>query len=148
MVGLLDRCLPSQVPVVRLSQWLSSTKPSTHRLTCEPSHALPSVARGILAAASNNIGGFAAPLVAGGAANAMGWRWGMYAPGMIAAVIAVLLLITIKDDPETAGYEAIDTTPAKGAPPPPPPSLPGTLPHPPTTTTTTDYLAVQTECPY
>mmetsp|Transcript_12536 Transcript_12536/g.37655 ORF Transcript_12536/g.37655 Transcript_12536/m.37655 type:complete len:323 (-) Transcript_12536:500-1468(-) len=61
--------------------------------------------------ASNNIGGFAAPLVAGGAANAMGWRWGMYAPGIIAAAIAVLLLVTIKDDPETAGYEAIDTAP-------------------------------------
>ena len=97
-----------------------------------------------LAAASNNIGGFAAPLVAGGAANAMGWRWGMYAPGIIAAAIAVLLLITIKDDPETAGYEAIDTTPAQGAlaPPPPLPPLP-----PPITTTNTDFLAVQTNSP-
>ena len=28
--------------------------------------------------ASNNIGGFAAPLIAGGAANRFGWRWGSH----------------------------------------------------------------------
>lgn len=65
--------------------------------------------------ASNNIGGFCAPLVAGGAANAMGWRWGMFAPGIIALAIALLLLLVIKDDPETAGFESIDSDASKGS---------------------------------
>lgn len=32
---------------------------------------------------AHNLGGFSAPLIAGGFANAMGWQWGMWAPGII-----------------------------------------------------------------
>jgi sugar phosphate permease len=39
-------------------------------------------------------------------------RWGMWTPGIIGLVIGVLLLFSIKDDPETAGYPPIDE-PAK-----------------------------------
>jgi len=39
----------------------------------------------------------------------------------------MLLLLVIKDDPETAGFEAIDSSPAKGAPPPLPPPHPGAV---------------------
>jgi sugar phosphate permease len=36
---------------------------------------------------AHNLGGFAAPLVAGGFAKAMGWQWGMWAPGLIGLVV-------------------------------------------------------------
>lgn len=42
---------------------------------------------------AHNLGGFAAPLVAGGFAKAMGWKWGMWAPGIIGIVMGVLVLL-------------------------------------------------------
>jgi hypothetical protein len=45
---------------------------------------------------AHNLGGFAAPLVAGGFAKAMGWQWGMWAPGIIGLVVGMLVLLACK----------------------------------------------------
>ncbi|KAK9901089.1 hypothetical protein WJX75_003573 [Coccomyxa subellipsoidea] len=58
--------------------------------------------------ASNNIGGVAAPILAGTAATMYGWRYGMLAPGSIALAVSVLVLLFMKDSPETEGYPPID----------------------------------------
>lgn len=42
---------------------------------------------------AHNLGGFAAPLVAGGFAKSMGWKWGMFAPGIIGLVVGVFVLL-------------------------------------------------------
>lgn len=42
---------------------------------------------------AHNLGGFAAPLVAGGFAKAMGWKWGMWAPGVIGLVVGTFVLL-------------------------------------------------------
>jgi sugar phosphate permease len=42
---------------------------------------------------AHNLGGFAAPLVAGGFAKSMGWKWGMFAPGIIGLVVGCFVLI-------------------------------------------------------
>jgi len=42
---------------------------------------------------AHNLGGFAAPIIAGGFAKAMGWKWGMWAPGIIGLVVGTLVLI-------------------------------------------------------
>jgi sugar phosphate permease len=41
---------------------------------------------------AHNLGGFAAPLVAGGFAKSMGWKWGMWAPGIIGLVVGCFVL--------------------------------------------------------
>jgi len=43
--------------------------------------------------ASNNVGGFFAPILAGSAAAAYGWRWGMFAPGLVAIVSSLVSLL-------------------------------------------------------
>jgi OPA family sugar phosphate sensor protein UhpC-like MFS transporter len=45
---------------------------------------------------AHNLGGFAAPLVAGGFAKAMGWKWGMWAPGIIGLAVGFLVLLFCK----------------------------------------------------
>lgn len=42
---------------------------------------------------AHNLGGFAAPLVAGGCAAALGWRWGFWAPAAIAAAVSGVVLL-------------------------------------------------------
>jgi hypothetical protein len=42
---------------------------------------------------AHNLGGFAAPLVAGGFAKAMGWKWGMWAPGIIGLIVGTFVLL-------------------------------------------------------
>jgi MFS family permease len=37
---------------------------------------------------AHNLGGFLAPIVAGTAAGMLGWRWGMWVPGIAGAVLA------------------------------------------------------------
>uniref|UniRef100_A0A6U9RBK6 Major facilitator superfamily (MFS) profile domain-containing protein n=1 Tax=Picocystis salinarum TaxID=88271 RepID=A0A6U9RBK6_9CHLO len=59
---------------------------------------------------AHNLGGFTAPLIAGTAARALGWQWGMWAPGIIGAVIAVFLLFAVKDSPESAGFPPVEVT--------------------------------------
>eukprot|EP00898_Chlorokybus_atmophyticus_P000707 jgi/Chlat1/1637/Chrsp127S08673 len=58
--------------------------------------------------ASNNVGGFAAPLLAGYAAKHYGWRWGMYAPGLVGIVVGLLLLTAMKDSPESQGFAPVE----------------------------------------
>jgi MFS family permease len=45
---------------------------------------------------AHNLGGFAAPLIAGGFAKSMGWKWGMWAPGIIGLVVGVLVLLVTR----------------------------------------------------
>ena len=61
--------------------------------------------------ASNNVGGFAAPILAGTAARAYGWRAGMLAPAAVAAAVSVLVALFMKESPEAAGYPPV-TEPA------------------------------------
>lgn len=58
--------------------------------------------------ASNNVGGFLAPLVAGTAAGALGWRYGMWIPGAIALAVASIIFFTIRDSPKQCGFPSVD----------------------------------------
>ena len=62
--------------------------------------------------ASNNVGGFLAPWIAGGAAGALGWRYGMWVSAACAIGIASVILFTITDKPTDAGFEPVEA-PAK-----------------------------------
>jgi len=56
---------------------------------------------------SNNMGGALSPIIAGTAAMAYGWRYGMFAPAAIAVLIAGMTLYLIQDNPAAAGYPAV-----------------------------------------
>lgn len=58
--------------------------------------------------ASNNVGGFAAPWIAGGAAGAMGWRYGMWVPAACALAISSIIFFTITDKPTDAGFKPVE----------------------------------------
>eukprot|EP00200_Dunaliella_tertiolecta_P006156 CAMPEP_0202343192 /NCGR_PEP_ID=MMETSP1126-20121109/3422_1 /ASSEMBLY_ACC=CAM_ASM_000457 /TAXON_ID=3047 /ORGANISM="Dunaliella tertiolecta, Strain CCMP1320" /LENGTH=519 /DNA_ID=CAMNT_0048934233 /DNA_START=351 /DNA_END=1911 /DNA_ORIENTATION=- len=57
---------------------------------------------------AHNLGGFAAPLVAGGFAKSMGWQWGMWAPGIIGLIVGTFVLIACKDKPQDLGYPPVE----------------------------------------
>ncbi|GFR44243.1 hypothetical protein Agub_g5444 [Astrephomene gubernaculifera] len=57
---------------------------------------------------AHNLGGFAAPLVAGGFAKAMGWKWGMWAPGVIGIAVGLLVLMACRDKPEDVGHPPVE----------------------------------------
>lgn len=57
---------------------------------------------------AHNLGGFAAPLVAGGFAKSMGWKWGMWAPGIIGLVVGCFVLFACKDKPEDLGFPPVE----------------------------------------
>ena len=57
---------------------------------------------------AHNLGGFMAPLLAGSAAASLGWKWGMWAPGMIGVVVGCVLVLGVKDKPETAGFNPVE----------------------------------------
>lgn len=57
---------------------------------------------------AHNLGGFAAPLIAGGFAKAYGWKWGMWAPGVIGLVIGSIVLMICKDKPEDLGFPPVE----------------------------------------
>lgn len=57
---------------------------------------------------AHNLGGFLAPLIAGGFAKSMGWQWGMWAPGIIGMAVGTLVLFTCKDKPEDIGYPPVE----------------------------------------
>jgi sugar phosphate permease len=86
-----------------LTQWFSSTERGT---------------AWSIWTASNNVGGFAAPWIAGTAAGAFGWRWGMWVPAICALCIASVIIFTITDKPTDRGFPPVDA--AKPAPPQPP----------------------------
>ena len=57
---------------------------------------------------AHNLGGFAAPILAGTAARTLGWNWGLWAPGLIALVFGTIIVLTLKDSPEARGFEAVE----------------------------------------
>lgn len=59
---------------------------------------------------AHNMGGFAAPIVAGTAAKMYGWQWGMFAPGIAGIVMGLLILLGVRDSPESVGYPPIEAT--------------------------------------
>ncbi|KAK9824039.1 hypothetical protein WJX72_007208 [[Myrmecia] bisecta] len=63
--------------------------------------------------ASNNVGGFAAPFLAGSCAKHFGWRWGMFAPGLVGIAVGLVLLLLLKDSPESAGYPPVEVVKPK-----------------------------------
>jgi len=70
--------------------------------------------------ASHNLGGFIVPLLAGGMAATFGWRYGMFAPGIIALVVGFVCLCFMRDSPEKLGlpsaedYNIRETSAGKG----------------------------------
>lgn len=61
---------------------------------------------------AHNLGGFAAPILAGTAARTYGWQWGMWAPGICGLVIGLLVLLAVRDSPEAIGYAPVEAAPA------------------------------------
>ena len=57
---------------------------------------------------AHNLGGFAAPLIAGSAASRYGWSWGMWVPGIIGVVLGVVILLGLKESPEAAGFPPVE----------------------------------------
>eukprot|EP00891_Asterochloris_glomerata_P002463 jgi/Astpho2/2463/Aster-04188 len=57
---------------------------------------------------AHNLGGFAAPILAGSAARSMGWKWGMWAPGCVGLVVGFMLLFAVKDSPQKAGFPPVE----------------------------------------
>ena len=78
--------------------------------------------------ASNNVGGFAAPLLAGGAAAAFGWRAGMVAPAAVAAAVSLFVAAFMKESPESQGFPAVGGPAVKKV----EPAAAATTPTPPT----------------
>ena len=58
---------------------------------------------------AHNMGGFLAPIIAGTAAKLYGWQWGLWAPGTIGVIMGLLILIGVKDSPESAGFDPVET---------------------------------------
>lgn len=61
---------------------------------------------------AHNLGGFAAPILAGTAARTYGWQWGMWAPGICGLVVGLLVLLAVRDSPEAIGYAPVEAAPA------------------------------------
>uniref|UniRef100_A0A7S0IN39 Major facilitator superfamily (MFS) profile domain-containing protein n=1 Tax=Micromonas pusilla TaxID=38833 RepID=A0A7S0IN39_MICPS len=57
---------------------------------------------------AHNLGGFAAPILAGTAARTLGWSWGLWAPGIIALFVGSLIMLTLKDSPEARGFSPVE----------------------------------------
>lgn len=45
---------------------------------------------------------------AGTAARNLGWRWGMWAPGLIGVVVGLAVLLFVRDSPEAVGYPPVE----------------------------------------
>lgn len=97
---LLDKCwcyvqgLGAPACAKLLTQWYSSSERGT---------------AWSIWTASNNVGGFAAPFIAGTAAGMFGWRWGMWVPALVAVSVASIIMFTITDKPAAAGFNAVET---------------------------------------
>ncbi|GLI66075.1 hypothetical protein VaNZ11_009794 [Volvox africanus] len=59
---------------------------------------------------AHNMGGFLSPLVAATAAQAAGWRWGMWAPGLAGMALGLYVLLFCRDTPQDAGFNPVETT--------------------------------------
>jgi len=64
---------------------------------------------------AHNLGGFTAPILAGTAARALGWQWGLWAPGLIGVAVGLVIIATLKDSPEAAGFPAVEDPKAAAA---------------------------------
>lgn len=62
---------------------------------------------------AHNLGGFAAPILAGTAARTFGWNWGLWAPGLIAIVVGLVIVATLRDSPEERGFPAVEPEASK-----------------------------------
>lgn len=45
---------------------------------------------------------------AGTAARNLGWRWGMWAPGLIGVVVGLAVLLFVRDSPEAVGFPPVE----------------------------------------
>ncbi|OUS42055.1 MFS family transporter: hexose phosphate [Ostreococcus tauri] len=57
---------------------------------------------------AHNLGGFAAPILAGTAARMFGWNWGLWAPGLIAVTVGIVIISTLRDAPEDRGFLPVE----------------------------------------
>ena len=57
---------------------------------------------------AHNMGGFLAPVLAGTAAKLYGWKWGMFAPGIVGLVMGAFILLGVRDTPEAAGFPPVE----------------------------------------
>jgi MFS transporter, OPA family, sugar phosphate sensor protein UhpC len=57
---------------------------------------------------SQNTGAALIPLIVGIGAQAFGWRYGMYAAGIMSILIGIVLFIVLRDTPETMGLPPIE----------------------------------------
>ncbi|KAL4438466.1 hypothetical protein ABPG77_000114 [Micractinium sp. CCAP 211/92] len=57
---------------------------------------------------AHNMGGFLAPILAGTAAKMYGWKWGMFAPGLVGTVMGLLILAFVRDSPEAVGFPPVE----------------------------------------
>jgi len=63
---------------------------------------------------AHNLGGFAAPILAGTAARTFGWSFGLWAPGVIAVVVGVIIVSTLRDSPEDRGFPPVEVKDVPG----------------------------------
>ena len=64
---------------------------------------------------AHNMGGFLAPIIAGTAAKMYGWQWGLWAPGTIGLIMGMVILLGVKDSPESVGFDPVETNDMKEA---------------------------------
>lgn len=57
---------------------------------------------------SHNIGGAVIPIIVGSCAQIMGWRWGMYIPGLMCIGIGFFLLYCLRDTPRSLGLPTVE----------------------------------------
>ncbi|TXI40422.1 MAG: MFS transporter [Nitrosomonas sp.] len=57
---------------------------------------------------SHNIGGAVIPIVVAICVTNMGWRWGMYIPGILCIIVGVMLAFLLRDTPESMGLPPIE----------------------------------------
>jgi OPA family sugar phosphate sensor protein UhpC-like MFS transporter len=61
-----------------------------------------------IASTSHGVGGMLIPLFAGFIATTLGWRWGMFMPGILGIVIGLFLINRLRDIPTTLGLPPIE----------------------------------------
>lgn len=57
---------------------------------------------------SHNVGGAIIPIVVGLAAQFLGWRYGMFIPGVMCIIVGFILLFTLRDTPQSLGLPPIE----------------------------------------
>ncbi len=57
---------------------------------------------------SHNVGGAVIPIVVGVAAQALGWRYGMYVPGILCIGVGLFVFLCLRDTPASLGLPPIE----------------------------------------